>query len=109
MDIVEGNLNQQYQGFVGQMSKGFLHPLDFQGGALGLNGEAGEVADVIKKYIYHDGGKMTPEQFKERVVEELGDTLFYLTWLAMESHITLDGVMAYNMEKLKARYPERAL
>lgn len=68
---------------------------------LGLTGEAGEVADHIKKHIGHghdlDQGKM---------VSELGDVLWYLSMICTRIGVTLDMVAATNIAKLAARYPE---
>lgn len=69
--------------------------------ALGLAGEAGEVADVVKKGQYTGKTLDIP-----RLVEELGDTLWYLTFLAGNAGYTLDDIASLNIEKLKARYPE---
>lgn len=45
--------------------------------ALGLTGEAGEVADLIKKHLFHQRGST-----RQKLALELGDVLFYLHWLA---------------------------
>ncbi len=58
--------------------------------ALGLTGEAGEVAEIIKKHLR----------------EELGDVLWYLTVLAEMNGLTLAEIAVENIHKLKARYPE---
>lgn len=71
--------------------------------ALGLCGEAGEVADNIKKSQYEDGigrGLSVP-----RLVEELGDTLWYLTYLAGRFGYSLEELAAQNYAKLNGRYP----
>ena len=68
--------------------------------ALGLSGEAGEVADIIKKEFYHfDPCGM------DVLKEELGDVLFYLTYLAYAHGITIEEVMTYNVAKRLKRYP----
>ena len=70
-------------------------------GALGLAGEAGEVADTIKKHLYQ-GHVVTRDQ----LCEELGDDLWYIADLATTLGLTLEEVARRNIEKLKARYPE---
>jgi NTP pyrophosphatase (non-canonical NTP hydrolase) len=70
-------------------------------GALGLTGEAGEVAEHIKKYVFH--GHPLDTEF---VVKELGDVLWYLAFLADTCGVPLEAVMAQNIAKLEARYPE---
>lgn len=78
-----------------------LHESSKVGAALGLTGEAGEVAELVKKDIFH--GK-TPE--RDRMVEELGDVLFYWVRLTQEYGITFREVMRYNKEKLEKRRAE---
>lgn len=69
-------------------------------GALGLTGEAGEVADEIKKILYHN---KSPNY--SALVLELGDVLWYTTYLAHMLGYTLDDVMRINVDKLRKRYP----
>jgi NTP pyrophosphatase (non-canonical NTP hydrolase) len=69
--------------------------------AIGLTGEAGEVADLIKKGIYHQQG-LDPLLLKK----ELGDVLWYVSALCTEMGFTLEEVMQLNVDKLKARFPE---
>lgn len=64
---------------------------------LGLAGEAGEVAEKIKKLLR---GDPITESFNEDVIKELGDVLFYLTWLANYHGYTIEQVMAANILKL---------
>lgn len=67
---------------------------------LGLAGEAGEVADLIKKGIGHGHG-VDPA----KVLKELGDVLWYVATLADAYGHSLESVAAANIEKLRARYP----
>jgi NTP pyrophosphatase (non-canonical NTP hydrolase) len=69
--------------------------------AIGLSGEAGEVAELVKKGIFHQHG-IDPEKMKK----ELGDVLWYAAGLATQFGFTLEDVMAANVEKLKARFPD---
>jgi len=70
--------------------------------ALGLNGEAGEYAEVIKKMIRDDGGKLTPER-RTKCLKELGDALWYLSQCARLAGFTLQDVAEHNIEKLSDR------
>ena len=69
--------------------------------ALGLVGEAGECADLLKKHLFHghplDAVKLT---------KELGDVLWYIAVMAHEIGVDLEVVAMMNVAKLKARYPE---
>ena len=67
---------------------------------LGLTGEAGEVANKIKKMI-RDGVSM--EDASEAIQDEMGDVLWYLALLCLETGTTLQDVANRNIEKLAAR------
>lgn len=66
---------------------------------LGLVGEAGEVANEVKRQ-YHKGGVIDPI----KVMDELGDTLWYLARATYESGLTLQEVANYNINKLNTRH-----
>ena len=67
--------------------------------ALGLAGEAGEVADKVKKVI-RDG---TKPDTHEQIVAELGDVLWYVAVLAWDLGVDLETVAQRNLDKLAAR------
>ena len=69
--------------------------------ALGLTGEAGEVAEIIKKTFYH-GHPLDVEALHK----ELGDVLWYLAVMAHGLGFSLDDIAQQNIAKLRARYPE---
>ncbi len=68
---------------------------------LGLTGEAGEVADCIKKYLYQ-GHSLSGKH----IMEELGDVLWYAAVCAHMVGYSLDEVMNNNVCKLRKRYPD---
>ncbi len=70
--------------------------------ALGLAGEAGEVAEHAKKAIRDDDGKVSDER-KAAMSKELGDVLWYVAQLASELGLELDEIAAQNLEKLFSR------
>lgn len=69
--------------------------------ALGLNGEAGEVAEIIKRQIR--GGKPLSTEEVERLALELGDCLWYIANAARELGYSLSDIAAYNVAKLRDR------
>lgn len=69
---------------------------------LGLTGEAGEVADIFKKVLFH---RPKPEGRREELLLELGDVFYYLCKIVELSGFTFEQVLAANHEKLSSRYP----
>ncbi|HYB24348.1 MAG TPA: nucleoside triphosphate pyrophosphohydrolase family protein, partial [Solirubrobacteraceae bacterium] len=67
--------------------------------ALGLAGEAGEVAEHAKKAIRDDGGVVTEER-RVAMAKELGDVLWYVSQLATELELDLDEIAQANLDKL---------
>jgi len=76
--------------------KNFIYP------TLGLVGEAGEVAEKIKKVIRDNDGLLTEEKIQE-LKKELGDVLWYIAQMCIELNLTLDEVAEHNIEKLYSR------
>ena len=68
-------------------------------GVLGLTGEAGECADIVKKYKFQGH-----ELDKEHLKDELGDVLWYIAETASGLGITLEEVAQYNLDKLHKRF-----
>lgn len=66
---------------------------------LGLNGEAGEVAEHIKKVFFH--GKTFDDS---ALAYELGDVLWYLARLAAEGGYSLQRIAEMNIQKLRERH-----
>jgi NTP pyrophosphatase (non-canonical NTP hydrolase) len=80
--------------------KNFSVPLTYP--ALGLVGEAGEVAEKVKKIYRDDKGQVTDEK-KQEIKKELGDVLWYTTQLATELGFSLEEVAQANLDKLFSR------
>ena len=70
--------------------------------ALGLNGESGEVAELVKKMLRDDGGLLTDER-RGRLRKELGDVLWYVAAAARDAGLSLEDVAAGNIAKLRSR------
>lgn len=69
-------------------------------GALGLAGESGEVADLVKKALFQ-GHKLD----RDHVVKELGDIAWYLALASDAMGYDLDTIFQMNIYKIKSRYP----
>ncbi|MBD5798372.1 nucleotide pyrophosphohydrolase [Bacillus pseudomycoides] len=80
--------------------------------ALGLTGEAGEVADLVKKAIYHGHGFQPAHCPGEengnvhKLALELGDIMYYVGIMAHEMGYTLQDIAEMNIAKLAKRYPD---
>ena len=70
--------------------------------ALGMAGEAGEVANKVKKII-RDGTDNLPEDWKDQLASEIGDVLWYCAALSNDIGIPLALIAAQNRDKLLAR------
>jgi NTP pyrophosphatase (non-canonical NTP hydrolase) len=75
---------------------------------LGLCGEAGEVAEKVKKMLRDDGGVLSAER-REALAKELGDVLWYVAQVATEAGLDLEEVAAGNLDKLLSRRDRDAL
>lgn len=68
---------------------------------LGVAGEAGEVAELIKKVVGH-GHPLD----RNTLVTEIGDVLWYVSAIATTLGVSLSDVAAANIRKLQQRYPD---
>ena len=74
---------------------------DLANGVMGLTGEAGEVADLVKKVIFHGHSLNIAD-----IEKELGDVMWYVAMCCNAIGVNLDNIMQGNIDKLKKRYPE---
>lgn len=69
--------------------------------AAGISGEAGEVLEIVKKYVGH--GHLLDI---DKITKELGDVLWYVADVSAQLGIDLNDIAELNIKKLKARYPD---
>lgn len=74
----------------------FLHAL------LGISGESGELVDGFKKHLIYN----KPVDIGN-LIEEAGDILWYMALLFRTIGVPFEQVMLENIDKLKARYPDK--
>jgi len=72
--------------------------------ALGLNGEAGEIADHVKKVMFH--GHPLDDETRDKIAKEIGDILWYCAMAARGIGHGLADVARMNVDKLMKHYPE---
>ena len=82
------------------------HPIVYP--ALGLAGEAGEVAEKVKKAMRDDGMAITPER-REMLKKELGDVLWYVSETARQAGLRLGEIATHNYFKLKDRQERKMI
>ena len=74
--------------------------------SVGMCAEAGEFTEIVKKIVFQ--GKPVNEDNLFHLKRELGDIMWYVAQACMGLDISLDEVLAMNVEKLAARYPDGA-
>lgn len=70
-------------------------------GVLGLSGESGECADIVKKHLFQGH-----ELDAEKLANELGDVAWYLALASYAIGYNLEKVLQMNVDKLRKRYPD---
>lgn len=96
MTINEYQKESRKTAFYPNNGKNLVYP------TLGLVGEAGEIANRIKKISRDDEGILTEEK-KKIIKKELGDVLWYAAQIATEMEISLEDVAKDNLDKLFSR------
>ena len=92
----------EYQALAHRTSRPDLSPeAHLMNGILGLIGEVGECADLIKKHTYQDG-----RDIRTALFDELGDVLWYIHEIASAEGWNLEDIAEYNVAKLRRRYPQ---
>ena len=102
MDFKEYQEKSRKTALYPDLGNNFVYP------TLGLSGEAGEVAEKIKKVIRDKNG-VIDEETRILIKKELGDVLWYVSQLATELKLSLDEVAEGNIEKLYSRMERGAL
>ena len=71
--------------------------------AVGLSAEGGEFMEIVKKMVFQ--GKPWNDDNREHLIIELGDAMWYVMQACSALDVSLEDVVAKNVEKLKKRYP----
>lgn len=99
---------QEYQEFCEKTTiypehgKNLIYP------TLGLVGEAGEVAEKVKKLI-RDKSNVLDESMRREIAKEVGDVVWYVCRCAVELGFSFEEVMKMNLEKLNSRLEREKL
>ena len=106
VDAVTSNPSKDFKSFIDS-----LELLDREGAtphrlttaAVGLSAESGEFLEIVKKMVFQ--GKPWDTANREHLVIELGDVMWYVMQACMALDVSLEDVVAGNVNKLKRRYP----
>ena len=106
VDGVTSNPSKDYKSFLDS-----IEYLDGEGSniqrlltaAVGISAEGGEFMEIVKKMLFQ--GKPWNDDNREHLIIELGDVMWYVMQACKALDVTLDDVIAGNVEKLKKRYP----
>ena len=71
--------------------------------AVGISAEGGEFMEIVKKMVFQ--GKPWNDDNREHLIIELGDVMWYVMQACMALDVSIEDVVAGNVEKLKKRYP----
>lgn len=89
--------------FASKLSRSTNENLLIQG-VMGMNGEAGEAIDIVKKIMFH--GHPFDNENKDHLAKELGDVMWYVATSAKAIGYDLSTIMEMNIDKLSKRYPD---
>ena len=106
VDGVTSNPSKDYKSFLDA-----LEYLDGEGSnihrlltaAVGISAEGGEFMEIVKKMVFQ--GKPWTDDNREHLIIELGDVLWYVMQACKALDISIEEVVAGNVDKLKKRYP----
>ena len=106
VDGVTSNPSKDYQSFIESLSA-----LNGKGAninrlttaAVGISAEGGEFMEIVKKMVFQ--GKPWNDDNREHLIIELGDVMWYVMQACAALDVSIEDVVAGNVEKLKKRYP----
>ena len=106
VDGVTSNPSKDYKSFLDS-----IEYLDGEGSniqrlltaAVGISAEGGEFMEIVKKMVFQ--GKPYNDDNREHLIIELGDVMWYVMQACAALDVSIEDVVAGNVEKLKKRYP----
>ena len=106
VDGVTSDPSKDYKSFIESLSS-----LDGKGSnihrlltaAVGISAEGGEFMEIVKKMVFQ--GKPWDEHNRKHLIIELGDVMWYVMQACKALDVSIEEVVAGNVDKLKKRYP----
>tara|TARA_Y100000004_G_scaffold165614_1_gene196643 strand:- start:103 stop:513 length:411 start_codon:yes stop_codon:yes gene_type:complete len=109
VNAVTSNPSKEHEAFIYRLQElegqGF-HSERLLTAAVGATAEAGEFTEIVKKIIFQ--GKPVNDDNLFHLKRELGDIMWYVAQACMALDVSIDDIIAMNVEKLSARYPDGA-
>ena len=106
VDGVTSDSSKDYQCFIESLSalNGKVANINrLTTAAVGISAEGGEFMEIVKKMVFQ--GKPWDEHNRKHLIIELGDVMWYVMQACAALDVSLEDVVAGNVEKLKKRYP----
>ena len=106
VDAVTSNPSKDFKSFIDSLElldREGANPHRLTTAAVGLSAESGEFLEIVKKMVFQ--GKPWDTANREHLVIELGDVMWYVMQACMALDVSLEDVVAGNVNKLKKRYP----
>jgi NTP pyrophosphatase (non-canonical NTP hydrolase) len=107
VNAVTSNPSKEHEAFIYRLQElegqGF-HSERLLTAAVGATAEAGEFTEIVKKIIFQ--GKPVNDDNMFHLKRELGDIMWYVAQACMALDVSIDDIIAMNVEKLSARYPD---
>jgi NTP pyrophosphatase (non-canonical NTP hydrolase) len=109
VNAVTSNPSKEHEAFIYRLQElegqGF-HSERLLTAAVGATAEAGEFTEIVKKIIFQ--GKPVNDDNMFHLKRELGDIMWYVAQACMALDVSIDDIIAMNVEKLSSRYPDGA-
>ena len=106
VDGVTSNPSKDYQSFIeslGVLNRKGANINRLTTAAVGISAEGGEFMEIVKKMVFQ--GKPWNDDNREHLIIELGDVMWYVMQACAALDVSIEDVVAGNVEKLKKRYP----
>ena len=106
VDGVTSDPSKYYQYFIESLSvldRQGANPHRLTTAAVGISAEGGEFMEIVKKMVFQ--GKPWNDDNRKHLTIELGDVMWYVMQACAALDVSIEDVVAGNVEKLKKRYP----
>ena len=106
VDGVTSDSSKDYQCFIESVSSLSAKGANIERlltAAVGISAEGGEFMEIVKKMVFQ--GKPWDEHNRKHLIIELGDVMWYVMQACKALDVSIEEVVAGNVDKLKKRYP----